>query len=108
MARIKGSIFDGQTSFIDIVINEKGEPKKVLKTTGIIEHFLHPSPVIFAHLPAITPKVIAVACGLTHIAVIARDPTSSHGNLYTSGLNCSGQLGHGDDIDRHELTLVCV
>ena len=108
LARIGDGKFDGETSYIETVIDKKGGPHKEVKTTGILEqHFLRPKPVLFAHRPAITPKVIAVSCGVNHLLVVARDPTSSHGNLYSSGLNCSGQLGHGDDVDRHSLTLVC-
>jgi alpha-tubulin suppressor-like RCC1 family protein len=61
---------------------------------------------MFAHQPAITPKVIAVSCGTFHILVVARDLESSHGNLYTSGFNSHGQLGHGDTVNRDVLTLV--
>jgi alpha-tubulin suppressor-like RCC1 family protein len=108
LARIGEGEFDGQTSYVDIVTDANGNHEKKIKTTGIIEqHFLRPKPVMFAHRPTITPKVIEVACGLTHILVIARDPTSPVGNLYTSGLNCSGQLGHGDTVSRNVLALVC-
>lgn len=85
----------------------KGNPDKKVMTTGIVEqHFLRPKPVMFAHRPATTPKVIAVACGLNHLLVVARDSSLSPGKLYTSGFNCSGQLGHGDSDNRHVLTLV--
>ena len=101
-------IFVDHTSIIDVVADTKEKLKKELKTTGIIEqHFLRPKAVMFAHQPEIKPKVIAVACGFDHIAVIAMDPCSSRGNLFTSGLNGAGQLGHGDTVDRHVLTLVC-
>lgn len=84
----------------------EGNPVKKLHADILEEHFLRPKPVMFAHSPLIPPKVIAVACGLYHIVAIARDQESSHGKLYTSGFNYQGNLGHGDTVNRHKLTLV--
>jgi alpha-tubulin suppressor-like RCC1 family protein len=48
--------------------------------------------------------VIAVATGNYHLLVVARDPGSYFGKVYSSGANNYGQLGLGDEQERHALT----
>ena len=92
--------------------NQNGEEVKLdmedlpARVDVYAQHFLCPQPVMFAHQPVITPTVIAVSCGVLHMLVVARDPNSNHGKLYTSGFNGYGQLGHGDTENRNVLTLV--
>ena len=106
LGRIGDGKFEGKTSYEEFVIDKKGDRVIKINTEILEDHFMQPKPVMFAHLPPIPPKVIAVACGLYHIVVVARDPQNSHGKLYTSGLNNYGQLGHGDTENRDVLTLV--
>lgn len=101
----------------------------------VLENFLTPKPPRWAgSTPFIKMKVLSVACGQSHLAVVAYDPKSSDRvpYVYTTGLNsgtfvivCSvalkfshrphilflyfltdGQLGHGDIVSRHELTCI--
>jgi hypothetical protein len=85
--------------------DEKGVPCQAPCFDKMREHFLTPKAVRWAGaIPYIRKKVVDVACGGFHILVAASD--SSSPALYTSGLNQYGQLGHGDLVDRHELTRV--
>jgi alpha-tubulin suppressor-like RCC1 family protein len=70
-------------------------------------HFLTPSPVRWSWGSHTGKKVLSVACGQFHLLACAREPGESAVHLYSSGLNNYGQLGLGDDRNRHELTLVC-
>ena len=106
LARTGEGKYVGETSFIKVETDEKGDDVPTLKTDILGDHFLQPKPVMFAHSPLHSPKVIAVSCGSFHIVVVARDPLSLHGKLYTSGINIYGQLGHGDLMAREKLTLV--
>jgi alpha-tubulin suppressor-like RCC1 family protein len=45
--------------------------------------------------------VVLVACGSLHTIAVTGD-----GAIWTCGMNCHGQLGHGDTTDRHVFTLV--
>jgi alpha-tubulin suppressor-like RCC1 family protein len=80
----------------------------------ISEFFLKPAPPNFAgELPSDKMIVTDIACGGNHLLVIARTPGGSASQVYSSGLNNYGQLGHGDanegnavNTNRHELTLV--
>ena len=77
------------------------DPKKVL------DEFLTPKPPRWAGSIPYPRKVVTdVACGRYHVLVVARDPNDGVQNLYSSGNNTAGQLGHGDDESRHELTRV--
>lgn len=106
LARTLDKEFGEDSSFMETVTTGTNS-FQVPKTNGIIErHYLQPKPVVFAHNPPISPKVIAIACGLNHLLVVARNPQSLRGNLYSSGMNNWGQLGHGDRVDRRTLTLV--
>lgn len=69
------------------------------------KHFLTPKPVIFAGRN-LKKTVLYVATGGNHLLVAARNPGQDFAQLYTSGLNGNGQLGHGDLVSRHELTQV--
>jgi alpha-tubulin suppressor-like RCC1 family protein len=71
----------------------------------IREKFLNPSPVRFA-IGSPKKTVLTVACGSYHLLVVAREPNDFKSTLYSSGLNNYGQLGHGDIVNRHELTPV--
>mmetsp|Transcript_25710 Transcript_25710/g.71823 ORF Transcript_25710/g.71823 Transcript_25710/m.71823 type:complete len:586 (-) Transcript_25710:194-1951(-) len=71
----------------------------------IVDKFLTPKPPRWAG-PTMQRRVVSVACGGFHVMVAARDVGSMSTVLYTSGLNNYGQLGHGDRVDRHELTPV--
>jgi alpha-tubulin suppressor-like RCC1 family protein len=73
----------------------------------IREKFLKPSPVRFAAIGSPKKTVLTVACGTCHLLVVAREPNQFQSTLYSSGLNQYGQLGLGDNVDRHELTPVC-
>jgi alpha-tubulin suppressor-like RCC1 family protein len=46
-------------------------------------------------------QVISASVGSIHILVVARDPGSSLGKVYSSGGNNYGQLGHGDNTVHH-------
>jgi alpha-tubulin suppressor-like RCC1 family protein len=85
-----------------------GEPIKVIAFRYhldlIKEKFLKPSPVCWA-TPATKRSVISVACGDMHLLVAARDGDLDS-KVYSSGNNGFGQLGHGDQRERHELTSV--
>lgn len=45
-------------------------------------------------------KVVDVQCGIKHTVVL-----TSENKVYTCGLNSSGQLNHGDNTNRHTLSL---
>jgi len=45
--------------------------------------------------------VVLVACGGLHTMAV-----TGEGHVWTCGINCNGQLGHGDTTDRHVFTLV--
>jgi alpha-tubulin suppressor-like RCC1 family protein len=81
---------DQELKFLTEVVNDK---------------FLTPLPPVWAGLPT-QKHVLAVACGSYHILVSARNVGEFATSLYTSGLNQYGQLGHGDTVNRHELTAV--
>jgi Regulator of chromosome condensation (RCC1) repeat len=94
--------------------NEKGEfdlKKPHVNKDGtfdypfICEKFLRPGPVRFA-VGSQKKTVLTVACGSMHLLVVAREPNQFQSTLYSSGRNQYGQLGHGDEIIRHELTPV--
>lgn len=73
-------------------------------TKLIAEKFLIPRPPQWA-----TPgkrRVISVACGDIHLLVVARDEGQFDSRVYSAGHNQYGQLGHGDQTPRHELTPV--
>lgn len=75
----------------------------------IKEHFLKPKPVLWQSNPTLKRTVISVGIGSVHLVVVARDPGTLMGKVYTSGLNSFGQLGQGDDskdTSSHALTLV--
>ena len=82
---------DQELKFLTQVVNEK---------------FLTPLPPVWAGVPT-QKQVLAVACGAYHLLVSARNVGEFPTSLYTSGLNQYGQLGHGDTLNRHELTAVC-
>jgi hypothetical protein len=94
----------------EIVFNEEnGESKPKPIKDVLVNHFLKPKPVVFAHQPQLKRTVLTVACGGCHMLVIASDNKESFGKLYTCGLNGGGQLGHGDSavgVEYHALTLV--
>lgn len=75
------------------------------KTDLIKEKFLKPAPVCWAGPPT-KRSVLSVACGQLHLLVVARDAGAFDTKVYSSGNNGYGQLGHGDDRERHELTSV--
>jgi alpha-tubulin suppressor-like RCC1 family protein len=98
-------IYDLTRDFYYTRSDEKGVPCQAPCFDKMREHFLTPKAVRWAGaIPYIRKKVVDVACGGFHILVAASD--SSSPALYTSGLNQYGQLGHGDLVDRHELTRV--
>jgi len=71
----------------------------------IRDKFMKPQPPRFNYG---SPKkqILTIGCGLYHLLVIAREPNAVHPNVYSSGVNQYGQLGHGDKEERHELTLI--
>jgi hypothetical protein len=74
----------------------------------IKEHFLKPKPVLWnTSLPKLKRAVTHVSCGTSHILVCARAPEDSSSRAYSAGGGAFGKLGHGDELPRHELTLVC-
>lgn len=68
----------------------------------IAEHFLTPKEVLW-DTRFIRRRVLAVSVGALHIVASATGP-EGHGQVFTSGHNSSGQLGHGDLICRHQMT----
>lgn len=72
----------------------------------VCELFLKPQPVRWAgNLPFPKKIIVSVACGSRHLLVAARDHDGSPYG-YSAGLNRDGQLGHGDFVERHELTRI--
>mmetsp|Transcript_7217 Transcript_7217/g.10989 ORF Transcript_7217/g.10989 Transcript_7217/m.10989 type:complete len:588 (+) Transcript_7217:266-2029(+) len=69
----------------------------------LIENMLTPKPVLWAG-PTIKRQVLGMACGGFHMLVLVRENGSSDVRVYSSGLNQYGQLGHGDEKERQELT----
>ena len=72
----------------------------------IEQKFLTPAPVLWS-----TPgkkQVLAIDCGELHLLAVARTDGKPETEVYSAGHNQYGQLGHGDEIARHELTLVSV
>jgi alpha-tubulin suppressor-like RCC1 family protein len=65
--------------------------------------FLTPGPVEWAG-PKLKREVLHFACGMLHFIVVAKDPGRDDARVYSSGANQYGQLGHGDQFERHELT----
>jgi alpha-tubulin suppressor-like RCC1 family protein len=70
----------------------------------IREKFLKPAPVCWAN-PYHKRSVLSLACGELFMLVVARDGGFDT-NVYSAGHNGYGQLGHGDEKERHELTSV--
>jgi hypothetical protein len=68
--------------------------------------FLKPSPVRWSWGSHHNKQVVSIACGQYHLLACAREAGDTQLRLYSSGLNNYGQLGLGDNEDRHELTLV--
>ena len=95
----------GRKFYYKTVKDEKKEERSVPDLKIIEKHFLAPKTVIYAG-PQIKRTVIYVETGSFHLLVAARILGQDFAQLYTSGLNNYGQLGHGDDEDRHELTPV--
>lgn len=89
-------------------LDESGEPIKVTAYRYhedlIREKFLKPAPVCWAD-PHPKRCVLSVACGELFILVVARDAEFDT-KVYSAGHNGYGQLGHGDEKERHELTSV--
>eukprot|EP00934_Nitzschia_sp_Nitz4_P007936 Nitzschia sp. Nitz4//scaffold212_size37733//32543//34308//NITZ4_007741-RA/size37733-augustus-gene-0.14-mRNA-1//-1//CDS//3329542046//7926//frame0 len=70
----------------------------------IADKFLKPAPVEWD-----TPgeyAVLDVSCGETHILAVARKGGDFLTTVYSSGHNQYGQLGHGDELQRHQMTRV--
>lgn len=79
--------------------------QKYYKQDLVMEHFLKPKPVIWA--AGLGRKIVThVGCGDTHTLVAARSPGEPSSRLYAAGMNAYGKLGMGDEIERHEMTLV--
>lgn len=78
---------------------------KGFKHNLIIEQYLTPKPVLYNN-PAVRKEVLHIGTGNNHLLVVARTTNLGHQQLYTAGLNASGQLGHNDTENRHELTEV--
>lgn len=70
----------------------------------IKREFLTPAPVCWAG-PSVKRSVLSVACGELHLLIAAREGNFDT-KLYSSGHNGFGQLGHGDSLERHELTSI--
>lgn len=93
----------------DGVVDYQGPNKEI-----ITEKFLKPAPPNFAGGQPFDKMIVTDnACGGQHLLVIARVPGELASQVYSSGLNNYGQLGHGDandgtavNTDRHEVTLV--
>ena len=68
----------------------------------IAEKFLKPAPPRWT-IPG-KKDVISVACGSTHLLVVAVEVGEFDSAVYSSGHNQYGQLGHGDNKQRHELS----
>ena len=69
-----------------------------------MKKFLTPAPPQWA----ISGKkiVMSVSLGELHILVVAKTAGESESRVYSSGQSQYGQTGHGDQLQRHELTPV--
>lgn len=95
---------DGKTK-----LDDSGKPIPIISYRYfpklIREKFLKPAPVCWAGTPYPKRNVLSVACGQLFIVAVARD-AGYHTSVYSAGHNGYGQLGHGDKLERHELTVV--
>eukprot|EP00523_Entomoneis_sp_CCMP467_P009017 CAMPEP_0168727528 /NCGR_PEP_ID=MMETSP0724-20121128/5223_1 /TAXON_ID=265536 /ORGANISM="Amphiprora sp., Strain CCMP467" /LENGTH=554 /DNA_ID=CAMNT_0008774361 /DNA_START=6 /DNA_END=1667 /DNA_ORIENTATION=+ len=82
----------------------KGEDGKIDEHI-VRTNFMKPQPPRF-NWGSPKKTAVTIGCGLYHMVVVAREPGAAATNVYSTGLNKQGQLGHGDQVDRHELTLI--
>jgi regulator of chromosome condensation len=80
------------------------EFNKQLPMEVIRAEFLMPKPPMFDGPMLLDRKVLSMSCGVCHLLVVTKE--MSELNVYSSGLNNYGQLGHGDRINRSILTKV--
>ncbi|KAL7570326.1 hypothetical protein ACA910_017172 [Epithemia clementina (nom. ined.)] len=80
-------------------------PNGVLDKKVIREKFMMPQPPRF-NWGSPKKTVLTVGCGIFHMLVVACEPGVAETNVYSTGHNGYGQLGHGDMKTRHELTLI--
>lgn len=80
-------------------------PELTKKTPNavVLEDYLKPKPPIWEQ-PSTKRTVVSMSCGEFHFLVISREE-GGH-NVYSSGLNQYGQLGHGDIEKREKLTKI--
>jgi len=110
-----GKTFVGNVSVEIVEKDEKQQDGTIVKKKERVEaydydfdliqkNFLTPAPVIWK-----TPgkrQVLELACGQSHLLVAARSVSNGSIDVYSSGHNNYGQLGHGDLQQRHVLTPV--
>lgn len=60
----------------------------------VLKNHMTPRPAIFAS-GSQRKKVLSVACGAAHLLVAAREPGQSESNVFSTGHNNYGQVGHG-------------
>lgn len=103
-----GKLFIGKEVEEEEVDVETGKTKNYMAYKYnfdlIAEKFLKPAPVEWA-MPA-KYTVLDVACGEIHLLVLARRNGEPETGVYSSGHNVYGQLGHGDLLQRHQLTKI--
>ena len=71
----------------------------------IREHFLKPKPVRF-NWGSAKKSIVHVACGQSHLLVVAREPGAMETNVYASGHNGYHQTNIKEVNAIHELTLI--
>ncbi len=77
----------------------KKTPMEIVKA-----EFLMPRPPVWDTPMLMDRKVLSMSCGEFHLLVVTKE--MSELNVYSSGLNNYGQLGHGDNTNRSVLTKV--
>jgi regulator of chromosome condensation len=93
-------------------MGELGRPVPVLdKNTPndvIIKDFLTPKQPVW-DVPTLKRTVVTLSCGGYHLLVVTKEGGGGNLEVYSSGLNNYGQLGHGDhggDVNRSVLTKI--
>ncbi|KAL3771565.1 hypothetical protein ACHAWU_003740 [Discostella pseudostelligera] len=78
---------------------DKETPMEIVKS-----EYLMPKPPLWDGPTLLDRKVLSMACGEYHLLVVTKELGEL--NVYSSGLNNYGQLGHGDNENRSILTKV--
>jgi len=80
-------------------------PELTKKTSDdvVLREFLKPKPPLWEQ-PGLKRTVVTMSCGDFHFLIVSREQGGL--NVYSSGLNNYGQLGHGDIENRKVLTKV--